>query len=215
MLCLFVIHSFIGIGNKWKNLKWRIREWEPFSDICCVNGSLGWICDSPKLRALTHTIARSVNQPLSPSPSDCVKAKKHDGVLLQSTARIWRLHHLHGSWQIRERGAYQIRFRRRHLVIHPYLRVLSGSRQLCLQNPLAPWIPNLIGFGIAVSFLGEKNWCLLLSNCYYRIYCSIFWFSRRFLYKFTTRKKVSLCLFVFRYGDQLFAYYVPAALFCF
>lgn len=75
--------------------------------LCSDSPNWNW---NPKLRTLTPSLS-------SPSPpSRAWNLSKLNGVLLQSTPRSWRFHHLHGPWQVREWRAHQIRFHRRHMV---------------------------------------------------------------------------------------------------
>jgi len=54
----------------------------------------------------------------------------HDGVLLQGASWSRRLHYLHGSRQVRERGAHQIRFSRRYLVTPTFILIFVLSVSL-------------------------------------------------------------------------------------
>ena len=74
------------------------------------------------------------------------KKSKKDGVLLQSQTRGRRLHYFYGSWQARERGAYQIWFPWRHLVL--FLLLLFLFTVSCYFNsnlqPFSIWVSDLL-----------------------------------------------------------------------
>jgi len=86
--------------------------------------SCAWLCfmqqfwyQFPKLKLNSQTQNPNPTHSLSSRVRACVKSKQlNNGVLLQSTPWSWRLHYLHGSWQVRKRRAHQIRVHRRHLV---------------------------------------------------------------------------------------------------